>query len=447
MYRNALEELKEWKSRNHKPLLILGARQTGKSWLMDEFGRKNFEKVIHLDLQKTPEFEMMFEKVNDPQRIFQLIEIYAGSKIDPESTLIIIDEIQEVPAALSSLKYIQEKTPEYHVMAAGSYLGTSLHCNESFPVGKVEVLHLKPMSFQEFLMACSQTGLASLIHDRKIEEAQVFELRLQDMLKYYYFVGGMPEAVKTFAETHDLFAVRRVQNNLLLSYRQDFSKHVPDSEIVKIYQIWDSIPKQLSKENKKFVYSNIKKGARSKEYESAIQWLSDTGLIHQIYRIDKPGLPLSAYQDPKAFKLYFVDIGLLGAMANLQPDTILSGSIFFTEFKGSMSEQFVLQELLIQTPSVYYWSASNSSGEVDFITSLGTSVIPIEVKSGMNVQAKSLKSFVEKYKLGDGIRFSLLPFKKQNWLINYPLYFAGEMFELLQPEQQIFVVELPADIA
>ncbi|WP_304408953.1 DUF4143 domain-containing protein, partial [Faecalibaculum rodentium] len=245
---------------------------------------------------------------------------------------------------------------------------------------------------------------------------------------------------------HDLAAVRQVQENLLMSYRQDFSKHVPDSEIPKVYQVWDSVVQQLAKENKKFVYKDMKKGARSKDYEIPIKWLTDTGLLHQIYRIDKPGIPLSAYQDRKAFKLYFVDIGLLGAMARLQPETILDGSIFFTEFKGAMSEQFVLQELLTQTSGIYYWSSSGSKGEVDFITSEGNQILPIEVKSGTNVQSKSLKSFVEKHELKEGIRFSLLPYKKQDWLVNYPLYFAGQLLHLLKPVRNSFIVKVPEDI-
>lgn len=446
MYRTAMQELETWKNQSHKPLLILGARQTGKSWLMDEFGRHNYKDVIHLQLEKTPEYQSMFESVTDPQRIFNLIEIQSGRKIEPESTLVILDEIQEVPSALSSLKYMQEKMPDYHVMAAGSYLGTSLHRQSSFPVGKVDVMQLKPMSFSEFLIANKQERLASLLMDGNTKDAQVFDLRLQDMLKYYYFVGGMPEAVNTFVNTHDLAAVRQVQENLLMSYRQDFSKHVPDSEIPKVYQVWDSVVQQLAKENRKFVYKDMKKGARSKDYEVPIKWLTDTGLLHQIFRIDKPGIPLSAYQDRKAFKLYFVDIGLLDAMAKLQPETILDGSIFFTEFKGAMSEQFVLQELLAQTSGIYYWSSSDSKGEVDFITSEGNQILPIEVKSGTNMQSKSLKSFVEKYELKEGIRFSLLPYKKQDWLVNYPLYFAGQLLHLLKPVRNSFIVKVPEDI-
>lgn len=443
MYRLAMADLKEWRKGRHKPLLILGARQTGKSWLMDEFGRQNYKSVIHIELENIPELQGIFEKVTDPERIFHLIEIYAGQKIDPETTLVILDEIQETPNALTALKYIQEKAPQYHVMAAGSYLGTGIHKKASFPVGKVDILELKPMSFYEFLLACNEAGMAQLLKEGKLEDAEIFASRLTDFLKYYYFVGGMPECVETFVKTRDLNEVRKIQNNLLLNYRLDFSKHVPQEEIARVNQIWGTLAGQLAKENRKFVYSQIKKGARSKEYETAIQWLTDTGLVHQVFRIDKPDLPLSAYRDDKAFKLYFLDVGLLGAMAHLQPETILKGSELFTEFKGALSEQYVLQELVIQTSQIYYWSAQNSVGEVDFITADGNEICPIEVKSGMNVRSKSLRSFIEKFRLNEGFRFSLQPYRKQDWLINYPLYAAGEFFSLLKHDEEPFLVELP----
>lgn len=440
-----MKKLEEWKKSGHKPLLILGARQTGKSWLMEEFGHKNYRNVIHVELEDTPVFKAMFENVTDPGRILSLLEVYSQSKIDPEDSLVILDEIQETPNALTSLKYFNEKAPEYHVMAAGSYLGTSIHKKQSFPVGKVEILELKPMSFYEFLLALGQSGLANLIQERKVEEAQVFESRLKDLLGYYYFVGGMPEAVSVFAETHDLVKVRSTQNTLLTEYRKDFSKHIPTAELVKVYQVWDSVPEQLAKENKKFIYGELKKGARASQYEAAIQWLVDTGLLYKINRIDRPFLPLKAYEDHRAFKLYFLDVGLLGAAAGLQPETLLDGSIFFVEFKGALSEQFVLQELKLQTDSVYYWSASKSKGEVDFVIEDGGKVWPIEVKSGTNAQSKSLRSFIEKYGLKQGIRLSLLPYRKQDWLTNFPFYFSGQLLNFISNKPSSFVIQLPDD--
>lgn len=442
-----MRKLAEWKQSTHKPLLILGARQTGKTWLMETFGKEHYENAVHIELENSPEMQEIFKTVTDPLRIIRMLEIYSGKNIDPENSLLILDEIQEVPKALSALKFFNEKAPEFHIMAAGSYLGTNLHRSQSFPVGKVEVLHLKPMSFTEFLLACGQKGLADFLEKRSIEDAQIFADRFNQMLRYYYFVGGMPEAVQTFVQTQDLSKVRQVQNMLLSQYRADFSKHIPGSEIPQVNMVWDSVPVQLAKENRKFVYSQMKSGARSKEFETAIQWLCDTGLLHRVFRIEKPYMPLSAYEDPKAFKLYFLDIGLLGAMAGLQEAMVLSDSIFFTEFKGALSEQFVLQELTLQTEFIFYWFHPRSTGEVDFVIQADGRAWPLEVKSGKNVQSKSLKAFLEKYNLPDGLRLSLLPYKKQDWLINYPLYFAGQILAFIAPPAKTASAVLPLDIS
>lgn len=433
-----MQELEEWKnSKSRKPLLLLGARQTGKTWLMKELGKRFFSSVVYLELDHWDEFQDIFSNVTDTERILRLISAYTSEEIIPGETLIILDEIQETPGALTALKYLCEKAPEYHIAAAGSYLGISLNQEQSFPVGKVDILHVKPMSFSEFLLALGRKSFAEMIKKHQFGETQVFQQIFEDLLRLYYFVGGMPEAVKTFADTNDFQKVRTVQNRLLTAYQADFGKHIPAAEAERIRLVWNSIPNQLAKEKKRFTYKEVSgtSGTRAKTFEMAIQWLQDAGLVYKINRVERPYFPLSAYRDDRAFKLYFLDIGLLGAKAGLEPSVILNGSIFFVEFKGAMSEQFVLQELKLQLDPVYYWTSPSNSGEIDFIISAEEKVWPIEVNSGTNVRSKSLKAFVEKYHLDHGIRLSLLPFQIQDWLTNYPIYFSGQLLDLIAPER------------
>lgn len=429
MQRKIIHSLEQWKQKpNRKPLIIQGARQVGKTWAIKHFGQTYFEKVAYINFDNNPRMKTLFSGDYDINRLILGLKIESGVDISADNTLIIFDEVQEVPQALSSLKYFYENTPEFYIIAAGSLLGVSLHHQVSFPVGKVDFLPLYPMDFCEFLMALGKQDLVQLLQMQDWSLISAMKTSYIELLRQYYFVGGMPEAVKTFIETQNVNEVRQVQKNLLMAYEQDFSKHIYDGQTVqKVRSIWASIPEQLAKENKKFMYSQLQKGARSKDYEIALQWLKDSGLVHSVPRIKKPHLPLSAYQD-NAFKLYGLDVGLLAAQSHLDASVLLEGSRIFTEFKGALTEQYVLQQLIAtQENPVFYWASEKGSAEVDFILQYKQTTTPIEVKAEENLKAKSLKVYAGQFNPEQAIRFSMADYREQDWMVNVPLYAVGSI--------------------
>ena len=429
MYREAISKLESWKNSPHrKPLIIKGARQVGKTWLMKEFGKKYYRQCAYVSMDENERMESVFRDAFDVKRIIQSLEIEVGFQITPEDTLIIFDEIQEVPRAIKSLKYFYEQTPEYHVVAAGSMLGIALHEGTSFPVGKVDFLNLYPMTFREFLLACGQQRFTELTDCADFQMMSHFRTEIIDYLKFYYYVGGMPEAVEIYLETKDLKAVRSVQNKLLMAYENDLSKHAPAEIVTKIRMLWNSIPTQLARENKKFIYGLVREGARAREYEVAITWLMDVGLVYKVGRVNKPDFPLRAYQDFTAFKLFILDIGLLGAMSRLNARILLEGDSLFEEFKGALTEQYVLQQLVVNEENdIFYWSAERGTAEIDFLVQMDDKIVPIEVKAEENLQAKSLKLFVQKYDIKYAVRTSMSDYRDQGWMVNYPLYSVGRL--------------------
>lgn len=425
-----MERLVEWKNHSHPlPLLIKGARQVGKTWLMKEFGRKHYLRTAYISLDRNERMKSLFSGDFSIDRILKGLSLESGVSIEPENTLIVLDEIQEVPAALQSLKYFSEDPDHsYHVVAAGSLLGIALHAGISFPVGKVETLELHPLSFPEFLDATGMGRFADLLSSGDFSLVTAFKDKFIDALKTYYFVGGMPAAVLEQIATGNPETVRMIQKRLLADYELDFSKHVSPEVVPRLRMVWNGIPAQLAKENKKFIYSAIREGSRAKEFEIAIQWLIDCGLCHKVNRIAKGGIPLKAYEDSSAFKLYLVDVGLLGAMTDLDARTLLRGNAIFAEFKGALTEQYVCQQLLSEGKThPFYWSAESSSGEVDFVLQHGGEVIPIEVKAEENLKAKSLKSFLEKFGIRYGIRISMSDYRIQERLLCLPLYAVSEI--------------------
>lgn len=424
MYRLAIEELKKWKNKKaRKPLIIEGARQVGKTWLMLEFGKTEYEDYVYMNFDSNPRMRELFASELDVDRLIMGLEIDSGKKVEKEKTLIIFDEVQEIPRALSSLKYFYENAPEYHIVCAGSLLGIALHEGTSFPVGKCEFLKLYPMTYSEFLLAIGEEGLAKLIGTKDFKMMTSFRSTLIEHLKYYYFVGGMPEAVLHFSRDRDLDEVREVQRRILNAYEQDFSKHAPTAIVPKLRLVWNSLSSQLAKENKKFIYGNLREGARAKDFETAIMWLTDCGLVHKVSRVNSGHLPLISYQDFKAFKLFMLDVGLLCCQAKLSIDTILDGHHLFIEFKGALTEQFVLQELLsLKDLSIFYYTNDRSSAEVDFVLDNGRDVIPMEVKAEQNLKAKSLAAFTQKFQPKLAIRLSMADFKEEEGLVNLPLY-------------------------
>jgi len=424
MYRKAIEDLHKWKNKeNKKPLIIRGARQVGKTWLMKEFGNIAYTDTVYINFENNPQMAGLFAADMKIDRIITGIEIYNGRKIDPQNTLLIFDEIQEVPAALTSLKYFNENAPQYQIVCAGSLLGVALHPGTSFPVGKVEFLDLYPLSLTEFMLAMQKGQFADLLKNGDLDMATTFKQEYVDLLKHYYYVGGMPEAVQNFAENRDFNSVRDIQQRILTAYEQDFSKHAPSGEVPRIRMLWNSIPSQLTKENKKFIYGLIKEGARAKDYEMSMLWLTDCGLVHKVQRATKPNLPLKAYEDLKAFKLFLVDVGLLSCQVRLGQTVLLEGDRLFNEFKGALTEQYVLQQLkTVKELGTYYWTNDRGSAEIDFLLDTGTEVIPVEVKAEKNLKAKSLKTYCEKFKPKTAIRTSMSDYKKEDWLTNIPLW-------------------------
>ena len=429
MYRIAMEKLYKWKeSRRRKPLIIEGARQVGKTWLMKEFGSKAYADTVYINFDSNSRMAELFAADLNVDRLIMGIELYAGRKIIPDSTLLIFDEVQEVPRALASLKYFYEDAPQYHIVCAGSLLGIALHEGTSFPVGKVDFLNLYPLSFREFLMATAGERFAELLDQRDFQMVTVFKQTYIDALKQYYFVGGMPEAVQSFAEEKDFNEVREIQRRILAAYEQDFSKHAPIEIVPKIRMVWNSIPSQLAKENKKFIYGLVREGGRAKDYETAIMWLCDCGLVHRVSRVNAAGIPLKAYEDFRAFKLFIVDVGLLSCMAGLRQRTLLDGNDLFAEFKGALTEQYVCQQLkTVDGLRIYYYTNDRGSCEIDFVVDNGDQVIPVEVKAEVNLKAKSLKTYREKFNPKISVRTSMADYKKEDWLVNLPLYAVEEL--------------------
>lgn len=429
MFRTIFEDLKKWKDNlNKKPLIIQGARQVGKTWIMKEFGKNEYQDVLYINFERDKSVSDIFNGDLNPKNIIENLGIKYNKTIK-QNTLIIFDEIQECQNALTSLKYFCEET-KYNIICAGSFLGIALHQNTSFPVGKVEFLNLYPLNFNEFLIANSEEKLVNVIKKQDFERIKIFKTELEKYLKLYFYIGGMPEVVQEYINTKDLKSVRKIQERIVESYVNDFSKHADKNLFPKMLALWQSIPSQLSKENKKFVYKNIKQGARSKDYEIAMQWLSDCGLIYKINKINKPNFPINSYIDNADFKLFMVDIGLLSSLSCLNSEIIVNGSDIFTEFKGSLTEQFVLQELKANTNlPINYWTNSNGTAEVDFIIQKNKNIIPIEVKATINLQAKSLKVYNELFKPNIMIRTSLSDYKKIDNLYDVPLYIISSFIE------------------
>lgn len=425
MDRLLLAELKQWKNKaDRRPLILRGARQVGKTWLLKEFGTKCFDNVCYINFEQKNVLSVIFEGTLSPQRIIEQLSLFCGKKIQPQKTLVIFDEIQELPRALTSLKYFAEEASEYAICCAGSLLGVALHEGTSFPVGKVDFLDLHPLSFREFLMANNEQMLVDYIMkgNRSLEP---FETKLMDYLKQYFVVGGMPSAVNKWLSTRDYFEVDDAQRQLIDAYQNDFSKHAPLQMVEKIRYIWDSITGQLAKENKKFVYGLVRSGARAREYEDALMWLSDAGEIIKTYNVSKPDVPLKAYVDLKAFKVFLLDVGLLRCLSGVSPKVILEGGRIFEEFKGALTEQYVCQELQLfkYLQGNYYWTSS-SKAEIDFLLTDGMEVYPLECKAGFTMNAKSLKSYREKYLPVWSLRTSLLPYERNEAakMTNIPLY-------------------------
>lgn len=423
MKRKAIEELYRWKARtDRKPLIVQGARQVGKTWLMKEFAKEAYQKCAYVNFEDNDMLRQLFQNDFDIPRIINSIQWTTGVTIDAD-TLIILDEIQEAPRGITALKYFQEKAPEYHVVAAGSLLGISMHQNDSFPVGKVDFMYLYPLSFFEFLEAIGEQRMVDLLLSKDWQMITMFRTKFEERLRQYYYVGGMPAVVSVFAEGGDIEHVRNLQNGILESYERDFSKHAPAIEVPRIRMVWQSVPAQLSKENRKFVYGVVKEGARAKDFELAIEWLKDAGLIYKVNRSKKGQLPLAAYEDFSAFKIFMSDIGLMGAMSKLPAQSLLSGNALFSDFKGALTEQYVMQQLKTNSNlAIYYWSADSSRGEIDFLLQRDCDIIPVEVKAEENLQAKSLRSFVDKNPGLHGVRLSMSPYREQDWMTNYPLY-------------------------
>lgn len=434
MKRFALEKLKIWKEKpDRKPLIIRGARQVGKTWLMKEFGKTCFEKTVYVNFDSNPRMQQLFEGEIDVERMILAISAETGVSINCTDTLLIFDEVQEVPKALGSLKYFCENAPEYAIVAAGSLLGVAMHKGTSFPVGKVDFMDLYPLSFQEFLCALGEERFVTMLQSTDTDMVTMFKTKYIDRLREYYYVGGMPEAVQNFVLNKDYNKVREIQKNLLNYYQQDFSKHAKISLVPRLNLVWNSIPMQLAKENKKYIYGQVREGARAKDFELAIQWLLDCGLIHKVHRVKKLSLPLKAYMDLDAFKIYMLDVGLLLAMADLDASVIIDGNRIFTEFKGALTEQYVLQQMIAELGvEPYYYTTANSTGEIDFMLQAPGSVIPVEVKAEENLRAKSLRAFCEKYHPQHAVRTSMSDFREQDWMTNIPLYNIDRIGEYLK---------------
>lgn len=423
MERSIYSSLKKWKdSPTRKPLILQGARQVGKTYILKEFGAREYSEVVYINCDDNNDMQNMFVDY-DVDRIIRSLSAISGISIKPSTTLLILDEIQEVERGLASLKYFCEKAPEYHVAVAGSLLGITLHEGTSFPVGKVDMLYMYPMDFEEFLLAMGKEQLVELLRSNSWAALTPLRGMLTELLRQYYFVGGMPEAVKTYVERGDIWEVRSIHSKIIDAYRNDMSKHVPKQQVQRINMVWNSIPSQLARDNKKFIYGALRKGARANDFEIAIQWLVDSGLVHKVHRISKPVVPLKFYEDMASFKLFLLDCGLLGALSETPPEQILIGDNVFEEYKGAFTENYVLQQLKsLPRTFVYYYSNDNSTLEIDFVVQHEAHVIPIEVKAEENLRAKSLRLFVTDNSGLHGVRFSMSDYREQDWLTNVPLW-------------------------
>lgn len=424
MQRFAMQKLVEWKEKNNrKPLIIMGARQVGKTWLMREFGRSCYKKTAYVSFYNNNRMKGVFETDFDIGRIIMSLNIETGISITPGDTLIILDEIQDAPKVLESLKYFCEDAPEYHVVAAGSLLGVAIHEGVSYPVGKVELLDLYPLNFREFLCAMDEKGLADALSSKDYALIDGFSDKYLFWLKNYYFTGGMPAVVEQFRQQKDYNAVREIQKDIVRQYQGDFGKHIDAKDLPRIRMVWESIPMQLAKENKKFFFGQIKKGARSGDFEVAIQWLQDCGLIYKVNRVNEPHVPLAVYKNFSAYKLFMLDVGLLGAISELDAESILEGNDIFVEFKGALTEQYVLQQIVSDTPyTPFYYGTEKATFEQDFIIQKGKMVVPIEVKAEGNLKSQSLKAFCDKYHPDAAVRISAMKYINQGWMENIPLY-------------------------
>lgn len=422
MKRYAIDILVKWKeSPRRKPMIIEGARQVGKTWLVKEFAATHYKNIAYVNFEEQTFLRSLFLTDYDTDRILNAISAATHVNIIPGETLIFFDEIQETDNGVAALKYFNENAGEQHVIAAGSLLGIELHRHTSFPVGKVQFMTLYPMSFFEFLDAIGEDRLTEIIRNKDWTTVNTFAPKLSEYLKQYYYVGGMPEAVLAFSEDHDWEEVRDIQNEILKSYDYDFSKHAPADVVPRIRMLWNSLPAQLSKENRKFIYGLVKEGARAREYEIALQWLFDGGLIHRVNNVTAPRLPLKSYEDKSAFKIYALDVGLLAAMSGLDSSIIVEGNRIFTEFKGALTEQYVLQELLL-SHEPYYYAKKNSQLEIDFLIQESGQIIPIEVKAEENLKARSLRQFVADNESETAYRVSMSNYRQESWLTNLPLY-------------------------
>lgn len=423
MERNVLQKLVAWKnSTNRKPLIVNGARQVGKTYILREFGRRHFAQTAYVNCDSNHQLDLIFSQDFNVERIVLSLSALLHMNITPADTLIIFDEVQENPRVLASLKYFCENAPQYHVAVAGSLLGISLHSGVSFPVGKVDMIKLYPMSFDEFLLAAGEAGLVKILQSRDYRLIDSLAVRLTDRLRQYYYVGGMPAAVAEFVEHKNLQEVRNIQKQILFDYRRDFSKHAPAHEVSRINMVWDSIPAQLAKENKKFVFAAIKKGARASEFELAIQWLLDAGLVYKVCRVSAPLMPLMFYEELSVYKLFMLDVGLMGAMADVPAESVLVADTLIREYKGAFTELFVLTQLMVQDIPIYYSSSNDARSEVDFVVQHGSTITPIEVKAEDNVQSKSLRAYIAKHPGLKGLRLSMKPYQDQGWMENKPLY-------------------------
>ena len=432
MQRDAMARLVEWKnSRKRKPLIVYGARQVGKTWLVQEFGSLHFSKTAYVVMTENTRMAALFASTTDAKTLISGLEAEVGFSIDASDTLIFLDEIQEVPKALAALKYLYEQAPQYHIACAGSLLGVAIHAGVSFPVGKVNSLTIGPMSFAEFLRADKGDAMADLLSSRDPVLLQSFHLSLNEYLKQYLIIGGMPEVVQSFVDEHDYIQSRRIQRQILDDYDRDFGKHAPLNVVPRIRMVWNSIPSQLARENKKFIYGTIKKGARAREFELAIQWLADAGLVSRVQRVNKVAVPLKHYEDPGAFKLFLVDVGLHGAMANVEPRIILEDDKLLTEFKGAFTEQYVAQQLLSRQPVIYFYSSDDAKVELDFVVEACGAAVPIEVKSATGLQSKSLTHFINKHSIQRAVKFSLRPEHQGDVIFNEPLYLAERFGDLI----------------
>ena len=424
MERFVYQKLIEWKNRDaRKPLVLNGARQVGKTWLLHEFANREYRQEAYVNCRKNDMARQIFVQDFDIERILRALRALSGIDITPGDTLVVLDEIQDIPEALESLKYFKEDAPEYHVAVAGSLLGLSLHEGTSYPVGQVDEINVYPMSFEEFLLAKGDSELLKLLQERDYSTINLVHDKYVDLLRQYYYVGGMPEAVLAYVETGALKEVRKIQQDILHGYDRDFSKHAPKELVPRIRMVWKSIPSQLFKENKKFIYGALRKGSRAKDFELAIEWLVDSGLVYQIHRCTKPALPLSIYEDLSAFKLYLVDVGLLGAMVNVDPKQVLVANTIFSEYKGGMTEQYVLQQMVSHgTDPIYYHTSDESRLEIDYVVQYDAQLLPIEVKAEGNVRANSLNRLLKDNPDMKAVRYSMLPYKEQAQMTNIPLY-------------------------